>query len=205
MSPAETIRTFVAIFPPPEVQAALDAAIAPVRARGDGIAWVATPNLHVTLRFLGDLEPPRVDAARRALAAAASASAGPFAVATGVAGAFPGPARPRILWIGAREGAASLVALAAQVERALAREGFPPADKPFTPHLTVGRVRAAGSGAPGAPASPAATRFLALSLPPQRFDVGVVTLVASTLGAGGSRYTPLFAAALTAPPGPPAR
>ena len=134
----------------------------------------------------------------------------PFAVATGVAGAFPGPARPRILWIGASEGAASLVALAAQVERALAREGFPPADKPFTPHLTVGRVRAAGPGAPRSPASPAAARFLALSLPPQRFDVGVVTLVASTLGAGGSRYTPLFAAPLVAPappspPSPPAR
>jgi 2'-5' RNA ligase len=116
-------------------------------------------------------------------------------------GAFPGPARPRILWIGTREGAAELVALAARLEQALAREGFAPADKPFTPHLTVGRVRAAG---PGAPASMAAARFLALSVPPQRFDVRAVALVSSTLAPGGSRYTILAEAPLVAPAAPPA-
>lgn len=193
---SETVRAFIAIFPPPEVQAALDAAIAPVRGRGDGVAWIAAANLHVTLRFLGDLEPPQVDAACRAVAAAASASAGPFAVATGAVGAFPGPARPRILWIGAREGAAPLVALAARVEKALAREGVTPAEKPFTPHLTVGRVRAAGTGAP---ASLAAARFLALTIPPQRFDVRTIALVHSTLAPGGARYAPIAEAALIAP------
>jgi 2'-5' RNA ligase len=191
------VRAFIAVFPPADVQVALDAAIAPVRARGDGVAWVAAPNLHVTLRFLGELDPRRVEAARRALAAAVEGVA-PFACATGTVGAFPGPARPRILWIGAREGGAELVALAARVEKALGHEGFPPADKPFTPHLTVGRVRA------DAPRTDAAARFLALAPPPQRFDVAGVTLVASTLGPGGARYAPLFAATLVAP-GPPAR
>jgi len=182
-------RTFVAVFPPPAVVAALDAAVAPVRGVRDGVAWVASSNLHVTLRFLGDLAAPEVEAARRAVLGAASDVA-PFAVATGGPGAFPGPSRPRVLWIGARSGAAELVALASRVEKALVREGFPPAEKPFTPHLTVGRVRA------DSPPALAAARFLGLSLPSLDFEVGAITLVASQLGAGGSRYAPLLEAPL---------
>ncbi len=194
----DMVRAFIAVFPPASVVAALDAAIAPVRSRGDGVAWVAAANLHITLRFLGKIAPGQVEAVRRALiaaAGAASTSAAPFAVATAGPGAFPGPACPRVLWIGAREGAVELVALAARVEKALVREGFPPAEKPFTPHLTVGRVRAVGAVvAPSALA--AAARFLALSISSQRFEVGAIALVASTLAPDGARYEMIATAAL---------
>ncbi len=188
---AETTRTFVGVFPPREVVDALDAAVAPVRGVRDGVQWVAAANLHMTLRFLGDLSAPELEAARQAvLAAASGAGVAPFAVTTGAPGAFPGPARPRVLWIGARSGAPELVALAARVEKALVRERFALAEKPFTPHLTMGRVRA------DAPPALAAARFLGLSLPSLSFEVGAITLVASQLGPGGARYSPLLEAKL---------
>jgi len=186
-------RSFVAVFPPADVAAALDAAVVPVRGVRTGVAWVRAANLHFTMRFLGDLDPGRVEAAGRAVAAAASASS-PFAVTTGACGAFPGPARPRVLWIGAGEGAGELVALAARVEAALVREGFARAERPFTPHLTVGRVRAEA----GAAGATAAAAFLGSSVPSVRFDVATVVLVASELAPGGSRYTPLVIAPLGA-------
>ena len=187
-------RVFVAVFPPPEVSAAVGEALAALRAPGDGIAWVKPANLHYTMRFLGDLEPARVAAAGRAVRKAASAQGvAPFPVRLGGPGAFPGPARPRVLWLGAVAGAAPLTLLAGGLEAALEREGFARSDRPFTPHLTTGRVRQAAGAASGATA-----HFLAAAFPELAFDVRELVLVASTLAAGGSRYEPLERAPLGA-------
>ncbi|MEO6461879.1 MAG: RNA 2',3'-cyclic phosphodiesterase [Candidatus Eisenbacteria bacterium] len=188
-----TTRAFVAVFPPPEVVAAVGAALDLLRTPGDGIAWVPPANLHYTMRFLGDLEPARLDAARRALGTAAAGSGvAPFRVRLGGPGAFPGPGRPRVLWLGAAEGAAALTLLAGGLEGALEREKFARSERPFTPHLTTGRVRE-----PGAAAVAAATgRFLGATFPGAAFEVAELVLVASTLAPGGSRYEPLERAAL---------
>jgi 2'-5' RNA ligase len=187
-------RTFVAVFPPAGVAQAIDAALAPLRAApgaGAGVRWVRSANLHYTVRFLGSLAPARVEAARRAVVAAAAAAA-PFAVRLGASGAFPGPRRPRVLWLGAADGAAPLALLAGGVERALGRQGFAPAERPFTPHLTVARV--AGEGA--VPAAAAAFLEAPPAVPDASFDVRELLLVASTLAPGGSRYEVLERAPL---------
>ena len=187
-------RSFVAVCPPPEVSAAVGEALAALRAPGDGIAWVKPANLHYTMRFLGDLEPGRVEAARRAVRAAAlGKGVAPVGVRLGGPGAFPGPARPRVLWLGAAEGAAPLTLLAGGLEAALEREGFARAERPFTPHLTTGRVREAGRAGAGAGGT---ARFLAAAFPDAAFDVRELVLVASTLAPGGSRYEPLERATL---------
>jgi 2'-5' RNA ligase len=92
--------------------------------------------LHVTLRFLGDLEVPAVDAARAALAAATAAHA-PVGVALAAAGTFGKP--PHVLWLGVGEGLDALQALAAAIDDQLDKEGQPPRDRPFCAHLTLAR------------------------------------------------------------------
>lgn len=181
---APLTRTFLAVFPPPHVAAALGKALASIARPGEGVSWVRARNVHYTLRFLGDLPPGRVEAAQRA-ATAAVVGIAPFHVRLGGVGAFPNPARARALWLGAAEGADSLTLLAKSLEIALGREGFGGGDHPFTPHLTLGRVR-------DAKAAPAALAKLeALALPELTFTVGALDVVASTLHTEGSIYQTL--------------
>jgi 2'-5' RNA ligase len=191
---ARGVRAFVAVFPPPSVAQGIGTALEALRSPGDGIAWVRGANLHYTMRFLGELDPRRLEAARGAVRAAAGGrGVAPFAMRLGGPGAFPGPARPRVLWLGAAEGASPLTLLAGALDDALVRAGFGRAERPFTPHLTTGRVREGG----GEAARAAAARFLAAAWPASEgFEVRELQLVASTLAPGGSRYEPLERAVL---------
>ena len=194
---ARGTRAFVAVFPPSSVAEAVGSVLDALRAPLDGIAWVRAPNLHYTMRFLGELDAGRLERARSAVRAASlAAGVAPFTMRLGGPGAFPGPARPRVLWLGAAEGAAPLTLLAGALDAALVKEGFERADRPFTPHLTTGRVRErGGSGASAAGCS----RFLAAALPAEAtspFEVRELVLVASTLASGGSRYEPIERAVL---------
>ncbi len=134
------IRAFVAILLPDTVRAALGGEIELLRPVGRNVAWVAPDNLHVTLKFLGNLEPERLDRAASALAGVASAAT-PFELAIVGLGAFPSPTRPRVLWVGLGAGAGAAARLAVSVEGALAGQGFAPEDRPFAGHITLGRVR----------------------------------------------------------------
>jgi 2'-5' RNA ligase len=180
--PPETTRTFVAVFPPSEVAGRVARVLDSLRVAGDGVSWVRSANLHYTMRFLGDLTDLDVEAARRAASVAARGTA-PFTLTLGAQGMFPNSIQPRVLWLGAVGGADELVALATRLEVALGDERFPPADKPFAPHLTVGRVRdRADAGSVG-------LRFAAAGFPAgESFEVGDLVVVRSTLAAGGSRY-----------------
>jgi 2'-5' RNA ligase len=115
---------------------------------------------------------------------AATASVSPFTAALGAPGAFPASKKARVLWLGLSVGAEELVALARAVEGALERSGFGRAERPFAPHLTIGRVRAPGRdwGAVLAEAARADTR------PPLEFPVRRVVVVHSTLSPKGSVY-----------------
>jgi 2'-5' RNA ligase len=103
------------------------------------VGWVASDNLHLTLKFLGGVEPDRLDSIGSVLADVATG--GPaFPLTMRGLGAFPSPTRPRVIWAGVTD-AAEVVRLAARVEEALARLGFPREDRPFSAHVTLGRVR----------------------------------------------------------------
>jgi 2'-5' RNA ligase len=105
---------------------------------------------------------------------------------------FPNARRPRVLWLGASEGGEALVLLAKSLDEALRREGFGPPEKPFAPHLTLGRVRDVGSGG----ASVAET-FLAGAFPGSAFEVPALSLIHSKLDPRGSIYTPIGTFALS--------
>ncbi len=172
------MRLFLAVFPPPDVQALAVRVSDAMRAPGDGVSWVKRENLHYTLRFLGELG---ADGARRAREAAIEAAAAhaPFDAVLAAPGAFPDARRARVLWLGMGEGAGALEALARSLERALGTRGFDRADHRFTPHLTLGRVRAPGDWSAKLAAAPHVDA---------RFAVGRIVLVKSTLSPGGSRY-----------------
>jgi 2'-5' RNA ligase len=154
-----------------------------------GIAWVAADNLHVTLKFLGEVEDGRVDPVLEALRAAVAASE-PFDLDVRGLGAFPSPGRPRVLWAGIDRGAQALAAVAGRVEAALTRLGFAPEGRPFAAHVTLGRVR-----------EPRRDPALAAALVAgARRDFGTVradciTLVRSQLSPRGARHTVVQACA----------
>ncbi|MGE5484503.1 MAG: RNA 2',3'-cyclic phosphodiesterase [Ignavibacteriales bacterium] len=140
------IRCFAAVPLEPRLAAAVVSGTSALRASAAAVKWVEIENLHFTLKFLGEIPEPRVEAARRGVGRAVSGAA-PFTLSLRGAGCFPSSGPPRVVWVGLSHGIDALAGLAARVEKELAREGFPGERRAFTPHLTLGRVRnPAGSG-----------------------------------------------------------
>jgi 2'-5' RNA ligase len=142
---------------------------------------VRPENLHLTLAFLGEVEPARIPGLEAALRREA-AGATPFPARTAAAGAFPSHGALRVVWLGV-EPAAAFVELA-RVARAACTEAALPFDgKPFAPHLTLARCKTPW---------PATARERLAELGPREplaFEVGAIALVASELGETGPRYT----------------
>lgn len=137
------MRLFVAVQLPAEVRERLGRAQDRLRGARADVSWVKPVSLHVTLKFLGETEPKRVERVHAALAEAAS-SAAPFAVTIAGVGTFGGRV-PRVVWAGIGDGAEPLGRLARAVESELARIGFPKEQRAFSAHLTLGRVRSAAN------------------------------------------------------------
>jgi RNA 2',3'-cyclic 3'-phosphodiesterase len=174
-----TMRIFLAVFPSAAAQEAAADVIERLRRPDDGVSWVKRENLHYTLRFMGDLGESGLErvtlAARRAVVGHRR-----FEAALGSAGAFPKARRARVLWLGLSEGAEALAAVAQAVEHALRGHGFDRADRAFTSHLTLGRVRARDQDW--------SERLAGLSADPSPFAVDRVSVVQSTLSPKGSIY-----------------
>jgi 2'-5' RNA ligase len=179
------MRVFLGIGLPADVREVISSATARVRGLHAPVAWTAPKNLHITLNFLGDILPERVAVVERSMRAVAS-GIGPFSLVAEGGGAFPGTRNPRVLWVGFFEPLELVRQLQQNMENALSGDGFPREDRPFHPHITVGRTRGALPPAWG-------ERFV------QAFSgkgFGVVpvssfTLYESRLGPGGAAYTPL--------------
>lgn len=142
MSPAGR-RIFVAVPLDETLRDALSDLERRLEAAGARARWVRPETLHFTLRFLGhisDTELRRVQVATRGAADGIE----PFAITLAGLGAFPSPQRPQVIWIGVREGADRLSALARRLEDALARQRFANEPRGFHPHLTLARLKEAG-------------------------------------------------------------
>jgi RNA 2',3'-cyclic 3'-phosphodiesterase len=151
---------------------------------------VTTGNLHLTVKFLGEVAEDRVEAIAGALTGAV-ARVGAFDAQVEGLGAFPSAARPRVVWAGVTAGAGALGDVAGRVDEALDALGFAREARPFSPHITLGRVRQPGR-------APALTEALrgAAERPFGRFRVTRASLMRSELSTRGTRYTELAAASL---------
>lgn len=177
------LRLFVAVTFPEELRLRLWRQTAELRAGESPVRWVGPERLHLTLKFIGAVEEGRVGALSRAVDAAAREGT-PFRLELRGTGAFPSLDRPRVWWVGAQP-APELVALQARVEDALAELGVEREDRPFHPHVTLGRSRR-GAGREALGAVAAAARGAS---PEAEHLVEEIELVRSRLGSGGPRYT----------------
>jgi 2'-5' RNA ligase len=141
------VRLFIAVDPDEAVKAAAGAAARELAGRLRGAAravrWVDPTNLHLTVRFIGDVDPPAAARVREQLEPPIAIDA--FELAFGGVGAFPAAGPPRVVWIGVTRGAAGLAGLHDELERRVRAAGLPPDDRPFAAHLTIGRVKRADS------------------------------------------------------------
>ncbi|MBI2860007.1 MAG: RNA 2',3'-cyclic phosphodiesterase [Chloroflexi bacterium] len=137
----EAVRCFIAIELPAGVKAVLarlqhrlmSAASAPAK-------WVDPDSIHLTLKFLGDVSADRIDNISAAMAEAASGIA-PLTLQLDKPGAFPSLKRVQIVWVGLSGDTGPLSQLQQRLESNLARLGFAPESRPFSPHLTLARLR----------------------------------------------------------------
>ncbi|MGQ9666787.1 MAG: RNA 2',3'-cyclic phosphodiesterase [Anaerolineae bacterium] len=136
------IRSFVAVPLGEELHRELDRLLRRLQADAPpgAVKWVPAANIHLTLKFLGDIRPEQVEPILKALGTAVG-ELPPFSFVVEGFGCFPGVRRPRVLWAGVRETTGRLQVLQERVERALNPLGFPPEGRAFSPHLTLGRVR----------------------------------------------------------------
>jgi 2'-5' RNA ligase len=135
------IRSFLALDPPGEILVEIAAIQSRLRKliQGD-IRWVRPEGIHLTLKFFGDIPEDDVDKIAATVEKAAGKES-PFALAIGGAGVFPDPHRPRVLWLGMDGDVERLQGFQKGLDRELLRIGFPREERPFRPHLTLGRIR----------------------------------------------------------------
>lgn len=178
------MRLFVAIPVPGSVEEALADARRRLGPSLPGVRWTAPGRLHLTLKFLGETRPDRRGPVEEALHGAFLTERACEIELSGL-GAFDEDGRPRVLWAGVARGADALRRAAVRLDDALAAVGVSREDKPYLPHITLGRFR------PGA--RPPAPGFLA-GFSPARFGsftaMGAV-LMESRPGPDGPSYTNL--------------
>lgn len=145
-------------------------------------SWSRDANLHLTLKFLGEIPQTSVShistAASRALVGLA-----PFSIRLEQTGAFPKQGRPRVLWIGINDLAGTLAELHARLEDESAIAGFARDDRPFHPHLTIARLRQPRH------ARTLAARHQQMELEPAEIAVSELLVIRSELSSAGSKHT----------------
>jgi 2'-5' RNA ligase len=136
----DTLRAFIAIEMPPPVVDIVRRTQQALQRGGVHMRWVKPENVHLTLRFLGDISTGDIDPIRCALEKLAAESPSATLRIEG-AGVFPGPARPRVVWLGLGGQTHLLGELHQRLSLLLSRLGFPEEKRPFRGHLTLGRAK----------------------------------------------------------------
>ena len=140
MKDMRTIRTFIAIPLGDEVSREAVRLIQRLKHPSDGIKWVPTDNLHLTLKFLGEVENTDIPRVCDVLGDACD-EANPFELHFFGTGAFPTLQRPRVLYAGVQDDSGTLTDIVNALEHGLADLGFKPESRDYTPHLTLGRTK----------------------------------------------------------------
>ncbi|MCS7275292.1 MAG: RNA 2',3'-cyclic phosphodiesterase [Candidatus Bipolaricaulota bacterium] len=133
------MRLFFCLELLPSVRESLYAIGDPLRRLEARVAWVRAENLHVTMRFLGEVEPKRLEPLR-AVGAECAQRVSRFELRFDRLGVFPNWGRPRVIWVGCRSAPEEIFCLQRELETALQKLGFAPEER-FTPHVTLGRVK----------------------------------------------------------------
>ena len=136
----KAIRAFIAVDLAPEILDHIDNISMQLKSRLSDIPirWVPSDNIHLTLKFLGDVSTSNLDMLNKIIITEAEKQS-PFELSVGELGAFPSIPRPRVIWIGI-EAPSELSILQKGIENETARMGYARERRPFSAHLTIGRV-----------------------------------------------------------------
>ncbi|MFH1139327.1 MAG: RNA 2',3'-cyclic phosphodiesterase [Pseudomonadota bacterium] len=178
------MRSFFAISLPEEFREEISRLRDQLRPCGADVKYVRPESVHLTLKFLGDIPEAMATPLSRAVSQAASSST-PFDLKIQGVGLFPGPRRPRVIWLGLTGDVEKLSALRETVETVAEQFGFPREDRAFTPHLTLGRVRSPRGG------DSLAANLNKLDPRPLGFTARELVLFQSILKPSGAVYNPL--------------
>lgn len=189
------LRAFIAIDLPQPIQEAIEKQTSRLRqAAGDGLVrWIPPQNIHLTLKFLGNIAASHMDFLKQLLHQTAD-SHQPFDMQIGGIGSFPNSKLPRVLWAGVHA-PADLASLQKTIETGAARLGYEKEARPFSPHLTLGRVRQGIDSRDLQKISAALNGIQIGNIGSARVDA--VHLYKSELRPEGSLYTKLFSAPLS--------
>jgi 2'-5' RNA ligase len=192
MSP---LRAFIAIELPQHTRTIIERQAARLRQSLDGdlIRWVPSDNMHLTLKFLGDVVDSHLSFLKQMISQTANSHA-PFDLQIGGLGCYPNPRAPRVIWIGIHAPSV-LSSLQKNLEAGAARLGYEKEERAFSPHLTIGRVRQNANPAdlPKVRAALNSTQLGEMEIA----RVDSLHLFKSDLTPHGSIYTKLFSAPLT--------
>jgi len=184
------IRAFIAITPDPAIIARVMALQQELRRAEADVSWVRLEGMHITLKFLGNVAEELVPTLGAALTELAQRTVS-FNLSVAGCGVFPNLRSPRVFWAGIGLDVDALHVLAGAVDRTVATLGFPLEERPFRPHITLGRVK-----------SPRGLESLLPLVAAHRDDtfgvmqVTAIHLIRSELSPQGARYTTLRCAPL---------
>jgi 2'-5' RNA ligase len=177
----DKVRTFIAIPLSEELKRAIGRVQRELADALPEMRWVKPETIHLTLAFLGDISQDSLENVASSMLSIGDLFA-PFEVRVAGLGAFPSPARPRVVWLGLEE-CAPLLQLQAVLTEKLVSAGLPGDNRPFTPHLTLGRTRHR---------APAADRVFERyqAVPIGTLAVNNIVLFESRLQSGGAVHLP---------------
>jgi len=138
----QSIRAFIAFELPDSIKSLLEQVQQELKALRLTARWVRPQNIHLTLKFLGNIDSGDIESIGQAMADAAGDCA-PFTLTVGGIGFFPGIKRPRVIWVGLGGATDALRNFQRNLANRLATIGFPSEKRPFKAHLTLGRIRQA--------------------------------------------------------------
>jgi len=185
------MRTFIAIEISETIRNALVQIQSHLKYSGADVKWVEKDNIHLTLKFLGEISEEKTEKIKTILDSIAK-EAKPFEMTVKEIGAFPKIEYPRVIWVSLDKGRDESKILAEKIDEALSKIGFQKETRPFASHLTIGRVRSAKNKAA---LKEKMTSCELLSISP--YSVSSVILFQSTLTPKGSIYAKLHEAKFT--------
>ena len=179
-----TKRTFIAIPIGEEMRQLIRTLYSEIPELRENIRLVPAENVHLTLKFLGDTDETQIPVISAAITKAV-ADISRFQFICDKSGVFPNQRNPRVLWLGISDGAEQVCRLAQRIETALEEIGFPPENRDFKAHLTIGRLKDPRRKITGL------EHFLNYEINPTIIPVENVIFYESNLTSGGAIYTRL--------------
>jgi RNA 2',3'-cyclic 3'-phosphodiesterase len=183
------MRAFIAIDLPQEIKECLGRIEERLKKSGADVKWVAAANIHLTLKFLGEIDEQTKQSLIQAIEDTTKGT-NLFSIRLSSAGAFPNTKFPRVIWIGIDNGSAKITEIAAGLEEKIEKIGIPKETRGFTCHITLGRVKSGLNRLKLA--EEIETINGQLNEKPLELEVGKITLFKSTLSPNGPAYEPLY-------------